>query len=217
MDLNVKQLEYPEDSDIKFFDSDSEDFKLISIDEAILADEYHKEDSSDEKVLSYMNRGNKVLYDYMVTLDGTIYKITPPHKRGNASKFNLYSSRMCKELPDLCPLYELEDENAAPPDVKVVSICVESSIKSNVPTNKQKYSLEHLLAYLFKKYTIHASKLITRNMIPKEEKKKREIGHKHFSDGVVISNLILLASHGLSIDEKDDITIIESPLQVPKR
>lgn len=215
MTLEIKQLEYPEDSDIGFIDSDDENFKLISIDDAILTDAYHENETSDNKILAYLNRGNKVLYDYMVTVDGTIYKITPPHKRGNASRYNLYSSRMCKELPDLCPLYELGDEEDTTPDIKIVSICAESSVKSNNPTTKQLYSLDHLLAYLFKKYTIPASKLITRNMIPKDEKKKRETGHKYFSD--TITNLILLASHGLSINEKDTVDVHESPLQVPKR
>lgn len=212
MTLEIKQLVYPEDSDVKFYDSDDEDFKIISIDDVVLTDEYHQNAASDDKIMSYINRGNKVLYDYMVTTDGTIYKITPPHKRGNASRYNLYSSRMCKELPDLCPLYEIGDEEGTPPDVKIVSICVESSVKSNNPTTKQLYSLDHLLAYLFKRYTIPASKLITRNMIPKDEKKKRETGHKYFSD--TITNLILLASHGLSINEKDTVDVHESPLQV---
>ena len=216
MELEIKQLEYPEDSEIKFYESSDENFKMISVDDAILTDMYHKDDvTSDEKIFAYLNRNNKVLYDYMITLDGTIYKITPPHKRGNASKCNLYSSRMCKELPDFCPLYEQVNEDATQPDVKIVSICVESLVNSNIPTNNQKYSLDHLLAYLFKKYTIPASKLITRNMIPKDEKKKRDIGHKYFSD--TITNLILLASHGLSINEKDDVIVHESPLTFPKR
>lgn len=170
------------------------DYKLIALDDIKL-----NGDDDKDKINNYLK--TNIVFDYIILSNGKIHKITPPNYRGNACKFDVYSQRLIKELPKLCPILTKYSKDLLP-DQAIISIACEST-NNGRPTFEQEASLKNLIAYLMNRYSITPSKLLTRSMIPGREKKKQELGHSYYKTN--ISDLITIASYSLRMSKMMDL------------
>lgn len=222
--MNIKyiQINYDGKNINDIFPCKKENPELITVDSFQFNNLHGKIfEKSEDMIKDYINReintNNKlgIYWDWIITKDGKLYKITPDEKAAHCSTFEYYSNRISVELPKYCPQYQndLADFTKIPDQV-IESICIETDNTSNgQPNNDQNKLFINLLAYLFKNKDLRPSSILTRSMLAKSENIKSHLGHMYYKNN--ISELVIASSYALIITKKEnEIGINPTPLSI---
>lgn len=221
MNIEYIQINYDgKDDDI--FPCKKEDPELITVDSFQFNNLHGKMfDNSEDMIKDYINReiatNNKlgIYWDWIITKDGKLYKMTPEEKAAHSSVFEYYSHRISVELPKYCPQYQNDVTDFTKiPDQVIESICIETDNDSDgQPNAKQNRAFINLLAYLFKNKNLRPSSILTRSMLAKAENAKAHLGNVYYKNN--ISDLVIASSYALGITKKEnEIGINPTPLSL---
>ncbi len=222
MNLEYTQLIYSKETEQKLFPNYKEEgnLSLVVLDSANL-NKGKLFDSENDKILNFLTeqnsyKENSVLYDFVITKTGVIYKLTPEGKCGTSLTFDLYSEYASKLLPLHCPqtdgkIYKHEKF----PDQVAASILVEcdndpnTNIDSGILTECTKDSVEDILAYYIKNYGIQYKNIIGRYRLPKTKDDINRTGPSFFKHDPVLQ--ILSISYAVAIARNEhNISIFET-------
>lgn len=209
MKVDYVQIKYTLKDIEKIFPSTMEEkSKLISLDSRSLLQEVEEKKKIDDYVKRTVLTGG-TNYNWLITLSGQIYHITPENKSSKNSLFELFSERISKEIPEYCPQYKVDTKNPEKyPDDVITSICLEEDPNNvlEAPSGDQKRSFINLLAYLLKSDELSSSKIINRNEIPKLQYIKDSIGEKAYKNK--ISELVVASAYAYFITKKESEIIL---------
>lgn len=221
MTIEYNQINY-DGKENEIFPCKKEDPKLIVIDSFQFNNLHGKNfDNSEDMIKDYINReissNDKlgIYWDWIITKDNKLYKMTPEEKAAHCSEFEYYSHRISTELPGYCPQYKNDITDFTKiPDQVIESICIESDNDSDgQPTTNQRQIFINLLAYLFKNKNLKPSDILTRSMLAKADNLKGSLGHSYYKSN--ISELVIVASYALALTRKEnEIGINPTPLSI---
>lgn len=219
MNIEYVQIKYDVKNIEKIFPSTMEEnSRLISLDSrSFLQDTDEK-----NKIVDYLKRivlTGGTSYNWIISLTGKIYHITPDNKSAKNSLFEFFSERISKELPDYCPQFKIDTNNPDKyPDDVITSICLEEDPNdvTKVPSGDQRDSFINLLAYFIKNNNITASKLINRNEIPKLQHVKDGIGEKAYKADITSLVVASTYSYLLTKKESEIVLVKTSDLEISK-
>ena len=204
MAVDYIQIQYDFKDIEKIFSSTMEEkSKLVSLDSKSFLQGVDEE----TKIADYIKRTvltGGTSYNWIITLSGKIYHVTPENKSAKSSLFELFSERISREIPEYCPQYKIDVNNLEKyPDDVITSVCLEENPNDvlSVPTRDQKSALIHLLAYLIKENNLTASKIINRNEIPKLQHVKRNIGEKAYKNNM--TELVIAVTYAYIATKKE--------------
>lgn len=225
MTINYVDITYHPTIYTKTFPLEKKETKLICLDSFQFNNLHGKEfDDSENMIRDYVNReynsSNKsgVYWNWVITLDGKIYKMTPNKQAAHCCVFQYYSERISKDLPEYCPQYKIDTEDfTKTPDQVIESICLETKPSAEdldlQPTKEQRNSLIDLLAYLLKENNLKTFNIITRSMIAKIDNLKKSLGHQFYKNH--ISELVIIASYAMmQIKKESEIGIKPYPTSI---
>lgn len=210
MNIDFIQTKYDDKIIEKIFPSEMENkSKLISLDSRSFIG-----DNDEDKMNDYLKRSvllGGITYNWIITLSGKIYHITPQNKASNSSLFELFSERISREIPEYCPQYKIDSKTLERnPNNVISSICLEEDPNDilSAPSGDQKSALINLLAYLIKTNDLSSSKIINRDIIPKIQYIKDSIGEKAYKNNML--ELITTVAYAYLITKKEsEINLVE--------
>lgn len=222
MNIECIQIDYDGKNLDDIFPCKKEEPELIVVDSFQFNNLHGKTfDNSGDMIEDYINReistSNKlgIYWDWIITKDGELYKMTPEGKAAHCSVFEYYSHRISVELPKYCPQYQIDITDFTKiPDQVIESICIEADNDSDgKPNVKQNRLFINLLAYLFMNKKLKPSDILTRSMLAKSDVLKSHLGHIYYKNN--ISELVIAASYALAITRKEnEIGIDPTPISI---
>jgi len=215
MEIEYVQLEYSDEQKENFPSEMEGNPVLISLDSMRINGTHGKHYGSEENAIKdYLLRQFKskqlgIYYNWFIDRDGRLYHITPDNKAGHSCVFALYSTRMSKVLPSICPQHKVDVTDLSNiPDKKIISICTElSENPEDKPiTTDQEFTLKTLISYYIKNAGIKPKDVLCRSNLTRRDIEKEILGHKAYNNN--ITELVLMTSYALMISRKEpEITL----------
>lgn len=153
--------------------------KYIVLDDVrIKKEKYNLENEEALNEFFYLQEKYDIVYDYIISNNGTLYKMSPVDKAGSACSFDKYSYKAGTMLPSACPQYDTtKNKPGETPDQYCISIGVASD-NSDEPTFEQRATLVSLLNSLMLEHeSLKPNKVVCRNLFPRQEIVKNSTGH----------------------------------------
>ena len=170
------------------------------------------EDSDSESTINFIKDNLKagLFYDYVISREGVIFKVTSEGYASNALDFNLYSEKASKFFPTECPQTDgAVIKHTTTPDVKCVTILTETdnvdgTLDTGDMTSETKDALEYLMAYLFKTESLKPSDVM--NRFDFSQKENDSLGHMLYKNDFV--KLVILTNTAKKIaEERSSLTL----------